>query len=194
MTAGSAVTIQTWPGADRVTITSPDAQISTIGPPFPALPYNTTDQLGVYQVTQRVHGQLLAGAFTVNLFDPTQSQLAPANTLPILRSSDFTPNGNAVSHQLREIWPWIAVLLLLVLCAEWWFFSRGYSVQKAPARQMPGREIIGGRRIQGNVRKNTFSTRIEDALQERYLLARKQFLKATKKARKRFGRVTRRSH
>ncbi|MDQ2887814.1 MAG: BatA and WFA domain-containing protein [Chloroflexota bacterium] len=193
VTAGSAVTVQTWPGADRVTITSPDAQVSTVGPPLPALPYNMTDQLGIYQVTQRVHGQLLAGAFTVNLFDATQSQLAPAKTLPILRSSDFAPNGNAVSHQLREIWPWIAALLLLVLCAEWWFFSRGYHVQKAPARQLPGREIASGRRIQGAAQKHTFSTRVEGVLQERYLRARKQFLKATKKARKRLGQVTRRA-
>jgi Ca-activated chloride channel homolog len=192
VSAGSAVTLQTWPGADRVTVTGPDSQVSTVAPPFPVLPYNRTDQPGIYRVTQSVHGQLLTGAFTVNLFDPTQSQLAPAQTLPILRSSDFTSNGNAVSHQLREIWPWIATLLLLVLCAEWWFFSRGYRVQKAPVRQLPGREIASGRRgIQGQ--KNTFPTRVEGVLQERYLLARKQFLKATKKARKRLGQVTRRT-
>ncbi len=195
VTAGSAVTVQTWPGADRVTITSPDSRVSTVGPPFPVQPYNMTDQVGIYRVTQSVHGQLLDGAFTVNLFDPTQSQLAPAKTLPILRSSDFTPNGNAVSRQLREIWPWIAALLLLVLCAEWWLFSRGYHIQKAPARQLPGREIGGARRIQGGIpsQKSTFTAGIEGMLHERYSLARKQFLKATKQARKRFGQVTRRS-
>ncbi len=195
--AGSAVTVQTWPGADRVTITSPDSQVSTVGPPFPVLPYDRTNQLGIYQVTQRVHGQLLTGAFTVNLFDPTQSQLAPAKTLPILRSSDFTPNGNAVSRQLREIWPWIAALLLLVLCAEWWLFSRGYRLQKAPARELTGREIPGLRRTQGASSspgtKNTFTAGVEGMLQERYSLARKQFLKATKKARKRLTQVRRRS-
>ncbi|HEV2656499.1 MAG TPA: hypothetical protein VGT82_16150, partial [Ktedonobacteraceae bacterium] len=69
-----------------------------------------------------------------------------------------------------------------------------YHVQKAPARQLPGREIASGRRMQGGAQKHTFSTRVEGVLQERYLLAKKQFLKATKKARKRLGQVTRRAH
>src|ERR1019366_839392 len=122
--AGDPVTIETWPGADQATITSPDQQTTTVAPPFPIIPFARTDEIGIYQVTQRVHGQLLHGAFTVNLFNPLQSNLTPATTLPILRSSNFTPNGNGVARELREIWPWIAALLLLILCAEWWLFSR----------------------------------------------------------------------
>ena len=179
--AGNPVTIQTWPGADQVTITSPEQQTATVGPPFPVIPFAKTDSVGIYQVTQRVHGQFLYGAFTVNLFDPLQSNLAPALTLPVLRSSNFVANGNGVARELREIWPWIAALLLLILCAEWWLFSRGYQVQK-PTRQK--RELAGQRTFQDK-RSSSFTTkniRIT-TIQKRYVLARRQFLKATRRAR-----------
>ncbi len=181
--AGNPVTIQTWPGVDQATISSPDQQVTTVAPPLPAIPFARTDMVGIYQVTQRVHGQFLHGAFTVNLFNPLQSNLAPARTLPVLHSSDFTPNGNGVSRELREIWPWIAALLLLILCAEWWLFSRGYQVQK-PTRQQretQGQRSISGTRFSSPTAKNT---RIE-TIQKRYLLARKQFLRATRRTRNR---------
>ena len=181
--AGSPVTIQTWPGADQVTITSPDQHTTTVAPPFPIIPFTSTNTVGIYQVTQRVHGQFLQGAFTVNLFNPLQSSLAPARTLPVLRSNDFTPNGNGVSREVREIWPWIATLLLLILCAEWWLFSRAYQAQK-PARQkreLSGQHTFQDKRSSSFITKNT---RLE-TIQKRYILARKQLLRATKRARNR---------
>ncbi len=179
--AGSPVSIQTWPGADQVTVSSPDQQTTTVGPPFPVIPFARTNSVGIYQVTQRVHGQFLHGAFTVNLFDPLQSRLAPARTLPVLNSSNFTPNGNGVSRELREIWPWIAVLLLLILSVEWWLFSRSYQAQK-PAHH--AREIVGQGTFQNKLSSShiTKNTRIKN-IQKRYILARKQFLKATRRAR-----------
>ncbi|MBV9710973.1 MAG: VWA domain-containing protein [Ktedonobacteraceae bacterium] len=178
--AGNPVTIQTWPGADQATITGPDQQTTTVGPPFPVIPFAKTDSVGIYQVTQRVHGQFLHGAFTVNLFNPLQSRLAPARTLPVLRSSEFTLNSNGVSRELREIWPWIAALLLLILCAEWWLFSRRYQAQK-PAHQTPGQRNILDKHLSSFTAKNT---RIE-SIQKRYILARKQFLRATRRVRNR---------
>jgi Ca-activated chloride channel family protein len=182
--AGNPVTIETWPGADQATITSPDQQTTTVAPPFPVIPFARTDEIGIYQVTQRVHGQFLHGAFTVNLFNPFQSNLTPATALPVLRSSNFTPNGNGVARELREIWPWIAALLLLTLCVEWWLFSRGYQVQK-PARQKqdaPGQLSNSDKRSMSFMTNNT---RLKD-IEKRYILARKQFLKATRRARNRF--------
>jgi Ca-activated chloride channel homolog len=126
---GSAVSVQTWPGASQVSVTGPDQQKVNVGPPFPVIPYTNTNNVGVYQVSQTVRGQKLNGIFTVNLFSPTQSNLAPAHTLPINHSVNFTGSKNTVSHQLREIWPWIAAILLLILCVEWWLFSRNYQLQ-----------------------------------------------------------------
>src|SRR3989442_166314 len=67
---GMPVTVQTWPGADQVTIVNPHQQHITVAPPFPAIPFAQTNTTGIYQVMQQVHGQEKRGAFTVNLFDP----------------------------------------------------------------------------------------------------------------------------
>ncbi len=133
------VTVQTWPGADQVTIVDPHQQHISVAPPFPAAPFAQTNTIGIYQVVQQVHGQERGGAFTVNLFDPLQSRLAPANELPVAHSTDFSTGNNAVPQVLREIWPWIAAFLLLVLCAEWWLFSRSYRPQSTAAMQNKGK-------------------------------------------------------
>ncbi|MGZ3609011.1 MAG: vWA domain-containing protein [Ktedonobacteraceae bacterium] len=121
------VTIQAWPGAKSISITEPDQQIVTVAPPFPVATFNNTDKTGIYSVTQITQKQELHGAFAVNLFDPLQSRLTPSARLPIAQSTLFDAGSPAVPHVLREIWPWIAALLLLVLCAEWWLFSRSYT-------------------------------------------------------------------
>lgn len=190
--AGVPVTVQTWPGADQVTITDPTNQSTAVGPPFPVTPFARTNKTGTYQVTQRVRGQDLHGAFAVNLFDPAQSRLAPAAALPVLHSADFTPNGNTVSRQLREIWPWIAGLLLLVLCAEWWLFSQSYRQRSAGAtsRASTGRtgRATGGKLSPRSSTKSTPLTTLQNELQERYDKAKKQVAKTSKRARKNLTR------
>jgi hypothetical protein len=156
--AGVPVTVQTWPGAESVTITSPNKQSSIVGPPFPVQPYTNTNTTGVYQVTQRVHGQDRQGAFTVNLFSPSQSQLAPTAQLPITGSTSFTSNTNNVPRELREIWPWIAAILLLVLCFEWWLFSRGYRpqavTQSGPAKHASPFTVLSFTTLTARITKN----------------------------------------
>ncbi|HEU5231162.1 MAG TPA: BatA and WFA domain-containing protein [Ktedonobacteraceae bacterium] len=188
VSAGVPVSVQTWPGADQVTITDPNHQTTTVGPPFPVTPFAGTNKIGLYQVTQRVRGQELQGAFAVNLFDPTQSRLTPASALPVLHSTAFTPNSNTVSHQLREIWPWIAAFLLLILCAEWWLFSQGYKQRSAatPARTS---RIMGGKLQVRTATNNTLATTLQNQLQERYQRAKKQVLKTSRRARKNLTRT-----
>jgi Ca-activated chloride channel homolog len=134
-TPGAPLTIQTWPGADRVTIIDPNNQTTVVAPPFPAGPYTKNDTIGIYQVVQHVNGHDLNGAFAINLFNANQSNLAPVHQLPIVNSTNLPENKNAVPRQLREIWPWIAAFLLLILCAEWWLFSRNYRSQEATNRR-----------------------------------------------------------
>jgi Ca-activated chloride channel family protein len=128
---GTPVTIQAWPGAERITITAPGRPPVIVAPPFPVTPFNQTDATGIYYVTQTTGGQQRQGAFSVNLFDPSQSRLAPAGQLPVTHSQSFNAGAASVPHVLREIWPWIAAILLLILCAEWWLFSRSYSTRSA---------------------------------------------------------------
>ncbi len=190
------VTVQTWPGADHVTITDPNQQSVTVAPPFPVAPFAQTNTIGLYQVLQQVHGQERRGAFTVNLFDPQQSRLAPANQLPVAHSIDFSAGNNAVPQVLREIWPWIAAFLLLVLCLEWWLFSRSYRKQGAINRAPTaiGNTAYAARKGQGT-RKGyppaPFARRqyhgrfkaivtIQDQLEGRYRVVRKRLSKVTR--------------
>jgi Ca-activated chloride channel homolog len=183
--AGSLVTVQTWPGANHITITGPDQRATTVGPPFPVAPFATTDQIGIYQVTQRVRGQDLQGAFVINLFNPEQSRLAPASNLPVVNSTTFTDNGNGVSHQLREIWPWIAAFLLLVLCFEWWLFSRSYQARATQGTEQ--RRSLGTVRV-STPKKNSLLIQWQDQLQAQYKETRKRVVKATKRTRSKLKR------
>src|SRR5579875_329458 len=184
------VTVQTWPGADQVTITPPgsNARPVIVGPPFPVEPFDKTNTTGIYQVAQRVRGQERYGAFVVNLFDPLQSRLAPASTLPISGSTSFTSGGSNTQHVLREIWPWIAALLLLVLCAEWWLFSRNYRQQPAPGttsgtsqrgKLLPGAKIAP--------QSSGFVASIQNEFNSRYRIAKKRFTKVTRRITKKGG-------
>jgi hypothetical protein len=172
VTPGLPITIQPWPGTDKVTIVGPDQHSTLVGPPI--TPYTQTNQTGIYQVTEQVRGQNLQGAFVVNLFNPNQSKLAPAGGLPVLRSSNFTNNDPVVSHELREIWPWVAGALLLILCVEWWLFSRSY-------RQQAGSRQSG---TVGQSRKSTGRlTQWQQRLTERYGIVQKRWLKKLKRTR-----------
>src|SRR5438876_2343780 len=179
------VTVQSWPGADRVTINGPDQQTVTVAPPFPAAPYAQTNSIGIYQVTQRVYGQERQGAFAVNLFDPQQSRLAPANQLPVVHSINFAPGNNGVPRVLREIWPWIAALLLLILCLEWWLFSRGYRLQSTAAttasKGKGGYTRVGQTRSRNTPR---FISEARDQLEKRYRVARKRLTTVTRRRKK----------
>ncbi len=177
--AGNPVTIQTWPGADRVTITNPEQQTTTVGPPFPTNPYTATNTVGLYQVTQHVRNQTLNGAFTVNLFNATQSHLAPAKALPVLHSTTVTGAGNGISRQLREIWPWIAAILLLILCAEWWLFSRTYRQAQGAQRHGPTISTRAGKKT----RTQLWLTTLQEQAQARYTTLKKRTVKATRRVR-----------
>ena len=182
------VTVQTWPGADQVTITAPDRQTVTVAPPFPAAPFAQTNTIGIYQVVQQVHGQVKRGAFAVNLFDPQQSRLAPASQLPVAHSSDFSPGNNAVPRVLREIWPWIAALLLLILCMEWWLFSRGYRQQGSAATaasKSKGGNSSSSRPRRG-VTRNTpgLIGDVQERLEHSYRVTRKRLAKITRRRKK----------
>ncbi|GAC1348032.1 MAG: BatA and WFA domain-containing protein [Ktedonobacteraceae bacterium] len=192
------VTVQTWPGADHVTITDPNQQSVTVAPPFPVAPFAQTNTIGIYQVIQQVHGQERRGAFTVNLFDPQQSRLAPANQLPVAHSIDFSAGNNTVPQVLREIWPWIAAFLLLVLCLEWWLFSRSYRKQNMPStagnktytarKGYPPAPLLlplpaSNARRQYHGRFKAIAT-IQDQLESRYRVVRKRLSKVTRRKKK----------
>src|SRR5579859_6204941 len=192
ITPGAPLSIQTWPGADHVTIIDPNNQTTVIGPPFPVSPYTKTNTIGLYRIVQHVHGHDLNGTFAVNLFNANQSNLAPAHQLPIVNSTNVPENKNAIPRQLREIWPWVAAFLLLVLCAEWWLFSRNYQSQRATSNRAGSVSTTSNRAGAGLVpaRITSTLTRLQEQIQLRYRRFKKQKRKATKRMRGKHRRTT----
>src|SRR5579859_7680883 len=193
VTSGMPVSIAAWPGVNRITITAPEQQPVTVAPPFPVAPFSATDTPGIYEVTQYSSGpggQVRQGAFVVNLFDPLQSNLAPASLLPIANSTTFTGSGPGIPHVLREVWPWIAAFLLLVLCAEWWLFSRSYTLSRknAPSsRRGGGGADEGWGRLRRPLSQTSGLTNLQHTLQSRYKTTMKRIAKARKRLKTRTG-------
>jgi hypothetical protein len=118
-----AVTIVPETGASSVTVTRPDGNKRSI-PPGAIATFADTDQVGVYAVDQAVAGRVDRSWFAVNLFSDAASQLSPVDhlTLPPIQGAAAT---QAPHRGFLEIWPWIALLGLVLVVAEWLAFHRG---------------------------------------------------------------------
>jgi Ca-activated chloride channel family protein len=118
---GAAVTLVPEPGATTLDVQSPDGHVTRLAPPLPVPPFTQTSQVGVYTVTQLLADGRHSSRFLVELQDPAQSQIAPG-AAPLVdavsASSGRQPRGTL------EIWPWIAVLALVLIVAEWVVFLR----------------------------------------------------------------------
>ena len=85
---------------------------------------------------------------------------------------------------LREIWPWIAAFLLLVLCAEWLLFSHSYTLRKTPTRDTSIMDLAG-LRLNGRLQRlpsGALGT-IQQQMEVRYRVALKRVRKAAKRLR-----------
>jgi Ca-activated chloride channel homolog len=118
-----AVTIVPETAATDVTVTRPDGSKRSIAGGAIAT-FADTDQVGVYAVDQVVAGKTDRSWFAVNLFSDATSQLTPVDhlTLPPVQAAA----GTQASHRgFLQVWPWIAVLGLVLVVAEWLAFHRG---------------------------------------------------------------------
>ena len=118
-----AVTIVPETGATSVTVIRPDGSRRSL-PTSSIATFGDTDLSGVYTVEQVVAGHTDKSWFTVNLFSEKTSQLNPVDrlTLPPINN---TTTVHAVHSGLLEIWPWIALVALGIIVAEWLAFHRG---------------------------------------------------------------------
>jgi VWA domain-containing protein/aerotolerance regulator-like protein len=118
-----AVTIVPESGATSVTVTRPDGSKRMLAPGAIAT-LADTDQVGVYTVEQAVASRSDRSWFAVNLFSDATSQLTPVAhlTLPPAQAS---PGAQASHRGFLQVWPWIALLGLVLVVAEWLAFHRG---------------------------------------------------------------------
>ncbi|MEP6755536.1 MAG: VWA domain-containing protein [Chthonomonadales bacterium] len=117
---GGAITITTPLTGGKLTIARPDGSkkelaINDKG----AAIFDDTDQIGVYRATGANGYEKL---FAANLADYAESDIAPRKN-PDVGGNAGGSIGKPVTV-VREIWPWLAVLLLGLLGLEWWAFHR----------------------------------------------------------------------
>ena len=123
--AGDAVTIVPTTGATAVSIQKPDGTIWETAVTGDPITFSETDQLGLYQVMLKdLAGEQEAGTFTVNLFSPTESAIAPAAQVQVgqIEIEETADEGNVGQ---RELWAWLTAVAVIILVIEWWVHHRG---------------------------------------------------------------------
>jgi hypothetical protein len=118
-----ALTIVPETGATSVAVVRPDGSRRPLATGSIAT-FGDTDLVGVYTVEQTVAGNIHRSWFSVNLFSDATSQLAPVDHLT-LPPSKIPAEAQSSHRGFLQIWPWIALLGLALVLAEWLAFHRG---------------------------------------------------------------------
>ena len=118
-----SVTVVPETGATVVSVVRPDGSRRELAPGSIAT-FADTDLVGIYTVEQTVAGKVDRAWFAVNLFSEAASQLAPADQLALPPARAF-PASQSVHRGFLQVWPWLALLALLLVVAEWLAFHRG---------------------------------------------------------------------
>lgn len=139
LTPGATVQLPLAPGAEQAAVVDPDGGRVDLAPPLPPKAYTVPSRLGFYTLEQRVAGEAVSSVLAVNVFSPAESNLAgalatggaaPGGAAPDSGTAAGGTGGQAVAGtaglQRRELWPWLALLGLLIMTAEWKVWSRGY--------------------------------------------------------------------
>ena len=117
---GEPVTIPVPAGATDVRISRPDGRTETVAAPSSqTVHYARTRNVGVYSVEPAVPGH---GQFTVNLFNPTESNVRPAAALT-LGAGEVSAQAASVEVN-QPAWRYLLVALLVVLLLEWIVYNR----------------------------------------------------------------------
>jgi len=119
---GESLPIVPPPGVERIVIASPSNKAYTLLPSAVTLTFTETDETGYYAVNFIAKDASKVEYFAVNLFDPTESNIRPRETIQIGRTAVAPAASNQIG--LRELWPWLAGLALLVLLVEWQVYHR----------------------------------------------------------------------
>jgi VWA domain-containing protein/aerotolerance regulator-like protein len=117
------VTIVPETGATSVTVVRPDGSRRQLATGAIAT-FADTDLVGVYTVEQTVAQKTDRSWFAVNLFSDAASQLSPVGHLT-LPPSKVAAAVQTEHRGFLQVWPWIALLGMVLLLAEWLAFHRG---------------------------------------------------------------------
>lgn len=117
---GETITFLTKGGEDSAVITRPDGSSVGVSPNSQqTVHYSGTRQVGVYRVEPSEPGQ---SAFTVNLFNPVESHVAPVDTFTV-GAERVAPQITAV-EVIKPAWKYFLLALLALLLFEWVVYNR----------------------------------------------------------------------
>ena len=116
--AGSTVPIRTAGAGRSITITSPSRAEYQFPDDGSTIFFNQTGEVGFYRV-QSAGG---VRQFAVSLLDEAESDIRPRGHLYL--GDEVIEPGTTVTRANREIWPWFALLALLVVMLEWYVYHR----------------------------------------------------------------------
>lgn len=118
--AGESLTLVPPTDAEQVVVASPSNKTFTLAAGQTL--FSQTNELGYYAVNFVSKDSTKAEYFAVNLFDKSESDIQPRETLQI-GSTSVAPT---ISQQvgLKELWKWFAGLALMILMIEWQVFHR----------------------------------------------------------------------
>ncbi len=83
--------------------------------------FSQTDELGPYEVKE---GEKTVERFTVNLFDPLESNIRSAKEKSIQIGNVSVQGDSGYEPIRKETWKWLLVLALAVLLVEWYIYNR----------------------------------------------------------------------
>jgi Ca-activated chloride channel family protein len=118
--AGESLSLVIPTDAEQVVIASPSNVIYTLGTGQTL--FSQTDELGYYAVNFVSKESTKTEYFAINLFDKSESELHPRETLQIGTASVIPTASSQVG--LQELWKWLAGFALLILMIEWQVFHR----------------------------------------------------------------------
>lgn len=104
-----------------VDIRLPSGRTMRVEPPAPDLPpaFAGTVEAGVYEADWGGERRI---RFCCNLLDEHESDVKPADRIGAGGADVAAQTGRSILH--RDLWPWIAVAVLLVALFEWYAFHR----------------------------------------------------------------------
>ncbi len=119
--SGEAVTLNPMPDAKSAFVESATKKTYDVELKYPILPFENTEEVGIYRLVQKLEGQEQQSLFAVNYPSDTES-----NTLIQQTSEDGTINDGKAFITGRRIAAWLIILVLLLAAVEWVVYIRGY--------------------------------------------------------------------
>lgn len=123
--AGQQVQLAPEPGAKAISVTSPKGRSQALTPASAPPPYTDTATPGIYAVREALaDGSTRDARFIVQFSDPLLSHIETLGA-PLIGIPDTDQAPPPPSRGTLELWPYLAVAALALLCLEWLVFHRG---------------------------------------------------------------------